>query len=413
MIKRFKKIAVITLVLMILSTLSVFATSITSLEDFQKELNKNFTARQNSFTLNYTGNVTELSAEFTSVFNKALSSDDYLNCSILSYDASASGIAGNMNTIVNATYVDTALQEAYVTSKVPVLLNQIITTNMTDGQMVKAVYNWLITHVTYDNTLQKHSAYDALMGSSVCQGYALLMYKMLIYLGVPAHIVIGTLEGEGHAWNECQIGGVWYFFDATNGVNNKVDCFGQSATSLANKSYSWVRTDYPVVSSEYPYESISAVASGGTHIAINDLIMTTNPTNPTTQGWKQSGTTWNYLKSDGTKTIGWLQIAEKWYYLGYNGSMVTGWNLISGKWYYLNSNGSMVTGWIQSGDTWYYLNSNGDMAIGWKQLISTWYYLNYESGAMAVNTIIGGYYLGSNGAMQVKPLANKGFVNKL
>ena len=379
MIKKLKKIAVITSVLMMLSTLSVFAASITSLEAFQIELTKNFTARQTSFVLNYTGNVAEFSSEFTSVFNKAFYSEDYLHCSILSYDASASGVDGNMNAIVNATYVDTALQEAYVTSKVPILLNQIITTNMTDGQMVKTVYNWLITHVTYDNTLQKHSAYDALMGSSVCQGYALLMYKMLIELGVPTHIVVGTLEGEGHAWNECQIGGIWYFFDATNGVNNKADCFGQSATSLVNKSYAWVKTDYPVVTSEYSYDAIPAVSIDGTHIIITNSIIATKTSNTTIQGWKQSGTTWNYLKSDGTKMIGWLQTGGKWYYLGSNGSMVTGWKLINGKWYYLDSNGSM--------------------AIGWKQLKSTWYYLNPTSGAMAVNIAVGGYYLGSTGAM--------------
>ena len=379
MIKRFKKIAVITSLLMMLSTLSVFGASITSLDAFQLELIKNLTARQTSFVLTYTGDIPEFANQFKTVINQAYTTDDYLHSSILSYHAGVTSVTGIVNITVNATYVDTAEQEAYVTTQVPIILNQIIKTNMTDGQMVQAVYNWLITHVTYDYTLKKHSAYDALMGNSVCQGYALLMDKMLVELGVPTHIVIGTLVGKGHAWNECQIGGTWYFFDATNGVNSKDNYFGQSATALTSKSFVWTTTDYPVANSAYPYDAIPTVASGGTHIVITDLIMATNLNNAITQGWKQSGAKWNFLKSsDGTKKIGWLQVNNKWYYLDSDGYMVTGWNFVGGKWYYLNSSGNMATGWKLLGATWYYLNLNGDMAT---------------------DTTVGGYYLGSTGAM--------------
>ena len=40
------------------------------------------------------------------------------------------------------------------------------------------------------------------------------------------------------------------------------------------------------------------------------------------------------------------------------------------------------------------------MATGWKQLGSIWYYLN-SNGTMAANTAVGGYSIGSDGAMKV------------
>ena len=58
--------------------------------------------------------------------------------------------------------------------------------------------------------------------------------------------------------------------------------------------------------------------------------------------------------------------------------MAIGWKYINNKWYYLNNDGSMKTGWLKDTD-------------------GKWYYLNTD-GSMAVNTNIGGYNIGSNGA---------------
>ena len=100
-------------------------------------------------------------------------------------------------------------------------------------------------------------------------------------------------------------------------------------------------------------------------------------------GWDQnSDGTWVYYKNDGTKATGWLDL--------------------NGQWYYLNSNGTMATGWVQVGGQWYYLNpisdgTKGAMKTGWINDRGTWYYL-YPNGAMAHDTTINGYRLGSNGA---------------
>ena len=75
-----------------------------------------------------------------------------------------------------------------------------------------------------------------------------------------------------------------------------------------------------------------------------------------------------------------------------------GWQLVNNTWYYTYSNGTKATGWQYIGGEWYYLDSAGRMKTGWfKDTDGRWYYLQ-SSGAMAKNTTIGGYKLGSNGA---------------
>ncbi len=70
-----------------------------------------------------------------------------------------------------------------------------------------------------------------------------------------------------------------------------------------------------------------------------------------------------------------------------------------GKWYHLSSSGEMSTGWMKDiNGKWYYLKDSGVMATGWhKDSDGKWYYLNSD-GSMAVNTVVDGYKVGTNGA---------------
>lgn len=96
--------------------------------------------------------------------------------------------------------------------------------------------------------------------------------------------------------------------------------------------------------------------------------------------------TWFYDNNDG-----------KNYFLQADGNMAIGWILYNGAWYYLDQSGAKQTGWKEIGSSWYYLDSEGKMKTGWyMDFDGKWYYL-YESGAMAFNTTIDGYKLGSNG----------------
>ncbi len=167
-------------------------------------------------------------------------------------------------------------------------------------------------------------------------------------------------------------------------------------------------------------------------------------------GWSEIDGYWYYFNMDGVMQTGWQQISGQHYYLHSGGQMAVGWNMIDGKWYYFhsvaeegkpvgsmkdtgwqiigtdyyyfNEDGSMYTGWLQQGDKWYYLNtlensaqgvlfvgwfqrdgktwfadSNGAIVTGWYQIDGNWHYFYPETGEMAQNTDIDGFYVGDDG----------------
>jgi hypothetical protein len=124
-----------------------------------------------------------------------------------------------------------------------------------------------------------------------------------------------------------------------------------------------------------------------------DTIITDNTT--AKSQWVKTNGVWQYNDETGTPARNiWVQN----YYLQDNGDMATGWLGYNGDWYYLGTDGAAKTGWQSIDGNWYYLDSQGQIQIGWfKDLNGKWYYLN-SYGAMAYNTTIDGYKLGTNGA---------------
>lgn len=89
---------------------------------------------------------------------------------------------------------------------------------------IRAVHDWLIQHVKYDyeNYLQgavpkrSHTSKGALLcGVAVCDGYAKAFQKIMKAMDIPCQIVLGYVQGSGHAWNRVKIGRKWYYVDVT------------------------------------------------------------------------------------------------------------------------------------------------------------------------------------------------------
>jgi hypothetical protein len=76
------------------------------------------------------------------------------------------------------------------------------------------IHDWIADNVEYDWSFEEYSAYAALyLGKAVCQGYSLLMYKMLEQAGISARIV--RSNAMDHAWNMIYLCGNWYHVDVT------------------------------------------------------------------------------------------------------------------------------------------------------------------------------------------------------
>ena len=57
----------------------------------------------------------------------------------------------------------------------------------------------------------------------------------------------------------------------------------------------------------------------------------------------------------------------------------------------------MYKGWLKLDNKWYYLSeTTGVMQKGWKEISGYWYYFD-NSGRMASNTSVDGYYVDANG----------------
>ena len=113
-----------------------------------------------------------------------------------------------------------------------------VDTDMTDYQIVRAIYDYITENVAYDteglnaynaavssDTLkQEHclifTAYNALKeGKAVCQGYANLFYRLALEMGIDARIIAST-DAENHAWNIVKLDGKYYNVDATWDAGN-------------------------------------------------------------------------------------------------------------------------------------------------------------------------------------------------
>ncbi len=121
------------------------------------------------------------------------------------------------------TYYTTYEQEAAVTSALNTVMAGLDLDSKTDYEKISAIYEYICKNVTYDydnledtSYMLKYSAYAALInGTSVCQGYAALLYRMMLMAGIDARLISGTGNGGGHAWNIVQLGDDYYNVDAT------------------------------------------------------------------------------------------------------------------------------------------------------------------------------------------------------
>jgi hypothetical protein len=155
-------------------------------------------------------------------------------------------------------YLENTSQTSYVTTQVQKILKDIIKPVMNDFQKEKAIHDYIVSHIAYDTTLANYSAYAALTkGKTVCQGFALLTYRMLDEAGITNRIVEGYAGGRSHAWNLVQIEGNWYQLDTTWDdpvpfeKGRIMDTYFNLTDASLRKDHSWIQTDYPAATTIY------------------------------------------------------------------------------------------------------------------------------------------------------------------
>lgn len=220
--------------------------------------------RRESVRIDYTGDGEELSGRIKDVIMGALKRDDYTSYIVDSYFYSIRTLSGRSHIRLTLNYRETPAQTAEVDRQVRDVLDRLITPAMNDHQRVKAIHDWIVLRLAYDVGLNRYTAYEALRtGKAVCQGYALLAYRMFTAAGIPARIVEGAVAEGDHAWNLVRVAGRWYHLDATwdDPVPDRSGAVSYShylkTDEEMRKDHAWTRA-YP--RADIPYQAAVAEA---------------------------------------------------------------------------------------------------------------------------------------------------------
>ena len=100
-----------------------------------------------------------------------------------------------------------------VENNIKSIVNNIVTSDMTEKDAVIAINNYVCDLITYE--LSQGDFYLALQtGKGNCRTYACIFKMMCNQIGIECDYIEGFANGGGHAWNRVYIGGVPYWVDA-------------------------------------------------------------------------------------------------------------------------------------------------------------------------------------------------------
>lgn len=138
------------------------------------------------------------------------------------------------------------------------ILSEIITDDMSEYEIVKAIHDYLVNHTKYvGNAVRKGQPFGPIVdGQAVCEGYAHAFQVLCEMCDIDCLYISGIARGA-HGWNKVKVDGVWYNVDVTwddpIGGSLRYDYFLVSDSALA-RDHSWDRTWVPACGTDYPRE---------------------------------------------------------------------------------------------------------------------------------------------------------------
>lgn len=249
-ITKAKCTALVSLMIILLTSniASAQVVSVSSLTEFKESIISNMADRNSDFKISYKGDTKEFLSRENDYIRQAYASDDYLRWSWTSIRPKTEKRTGDIEVTFSVSYISTKEQEDYVESETSKIVSQIITPEMTNMEKAKAIHDFVLKSADYDYSLQSRSAYLALTtGKTVCQGYAMFVYKLCEKAKIPVHIVTGSIPAGFHAWNEVQIDGNWYHIDTTfdDVKTDQYKFFCVSDEFMEKNSYTWNKDAFP------------------------------------------------------------------------------------------------------------------------------------------------------------------------
>lgn len=283
---------------------------------------------------------------------------DYLRRQYGAYTCSRQG----QNLTFYMLYYTTADQEREMDAAVSRLLGQLDIYSKDQYGRIKAIYDYICSHITYDdyhvsNTSYKlqYTAYAGLInGTCVCQGYATLLYRLALESGIDSRVITNI----NHAWNIVKIDGQYYNADSTwDAGRSRYEYFLRGENNFPDhnnldppfNTAAW-RSEYPVSAQNYvPGAKPPVTPTPGTSV----------PTEPATgNGWTKGsdGKSWFYFVDGKAVKNTWVMSARGiWYFMNADGVMVTGvYDCPQVKGYYSEGTGKHDTTTVWPGGLYYF-----------------------------------------------------------
>lgn len=312
--------------------------AVSSYQNLIETVARQLVARVGSFTVRFTASLAEVQNKLkynTHLWDDIFKVDlpdtvadlDYLkhNMSNLGLKWSYSGSSAVCT--FTQTFLTTAAQESYVSTAVGTILDSLDIEDSSVYGKIKAVHDYIVNNVEYDYTYSRYSAYNALYShSTVCQGYALLTYRLLLEAGVPVRFISGEATASGstgaHAWNIVKIGQYWYNMDITwDDAKGSLEYFlknnagfsdhyrdSEYKTSTFNTTYPMSPVDFSLSQDVKTVSSVSLVKPAGTVFNVGDtltLSAAVSPADATNKNlsWSSSNTGVARVDSAGYVTL--------------------------------------------------------------------------------------------------------------
>jgi hypothetical protein len=241
---------------------------------FKDEVQKRINTYETNITLPYktkNSNTKEVMNTLFNAYKEVANKNEYTNYNRSNVSYGLSGSPGNYTFTLKITYRETKEQTEYVMKQAKAIVSSIIQVGMDDHEKVKVIHDYVVKHVSYDTSYKAYTAYEALANrSAVCQGYTLLTYQLLKEAGIENHFVVGTGDGQPHAWNLVKIENKWYHLDTTfdDPVPDEQGRVTYSYFNLSDeqiaRNHEWNRGDYPQAITNYYSTLTNKIAAGGT-----------------------------------------------------------------------------------------------------------------------------------------------------
>ena len=179
------------------------------------------------------------------------------------------------------TYYTTVEQESEMDTAAASVIAALALDGKSDYEKLAAIYGYICDNVTYDYAnledstyLLKYTAYAALINkTAVCQGYAVLLYRLALMAGVDARVIAGIGGGGNHAWNIARIGSLYYDLDSTwdagkssSSYNYFLRCEANFTNHTRNEEFTTAEFNsaYPMADADYVPGSESEETVSGT-----------------------------------------------------------------------------------------------------------------------------------------------------